>query len=383
MSVSISLVYATNIWSHHQAPVATEMARIMGWDSFRMALFEEVPVERRKMGYGERDVSPWLIGPPADDQDKNRLLKQCQAADVLVFGACPMELLMARVSMRKLTLVATERLLKKEFHRVRLLNPRYAGGFREYRALVNHPFVHALTIGHFAPDDLRTVGVFGNRMWKWGYFGEVNAEPPRQMPSKGVNLLWVGRMVDWKRVDLLLRAVARISSLSAFSECTIVGDGPEKTRLLRLARHLHLDPTRVRFVPSVPVSEVRRLMRESDIYVLTSNRQEGWGVPANEAMSEGCVLVANQDAGAAQELVVHNETGFLFSDGDDQHLSGILECLINDRGLRMRLRQKAWERMNALWHPRVAAERLIRLCEGLLRGDPPSFVEGPCSKEVA
>jgi glycosyltransferase involved in cell wall biosynthesis len=376
---AFSMVYGTNIWTHHQVPVAKELAKKMGPERFRMALFEEVDAERQRMGWEDGGTCPWVIGPPRNNAEKRQILEQCLEADVMVFGACPSEVLQARVATGKLTLVAAERLLKKPYHRLRLFNPRYARGFRNYRARVNHSQVYALAIGHYAPDDLRTLHAFDGRILRWGYFVEVSPVPPAPVIDRPIKIVWVGRMLGWKKVDVLLRALAHIQDAPWFGECGIVGDGPERTRLLRLAHKLNLKEDRVHFQPSVPFEEVRRLMRDADIYVLSSNRQEGWGAVSGEAMSEGCVLVANAEAGSAKELVVDGETGFLYEDGNVQQLVSILERLARDYPLRMQVRQKAWEQMQRLWHPRVAADRLVKICEGLLKNvDRPLYEEGPC-----
>ena len=377
----MKLILGTNIWSHHQVPVAEELAKILGPERFRLVLFEEVHAERRQMGWEEGIDRPWLIGPPRTKQERAELVKECVEADVMVFGACPHEVLKARVADNKLTLVASERLLKKPFHRLRMFNPRYARGFNRYRALVNHHFVHALAVGHYAPDDLRTIGAFDDRIWAWGYFVEVSSDPPQPVEDRPIKILWVGRMLDWKKVDVLLYALSLIQNLSWFGEFQIVGDGPERDRLLKLSRKLQLNQEQVRFLPSVPFEEVRRMMRESDVYVLSSNRKEGWGAVAGEAMSEGCVIVANEEAGAARDLILNGETGFLYQDGNVAQLVSILERLAGDYSLRMNMRQKAWERMLSTWHPRVGAERLVNLCEGLLgKADYPVYGEGPCCR---
>jgi len=375
-----SMVYGTNIWTHHQVPVASELAKLLGPERFRMALFEKVDAERQLMGWDGGGTCPWVIGPPKNDAEKRQILEQCLDADVMVFGACPSEVLQARVVAGKLTLVSSERLLKKPFHRLRLLNPRYARGFRNYRAMVNHPHVYALAIGHYAPVDLRTIHAFEGRILKWGYFVDVCPTPPEPVIDRPIKILWVGRMLDWKKVDVLLRALVHIQNSPQFGECLIVGDGPERACLLNLAQKLKLKQDRVRFLPSVPFEEVRRLMRESDIYVLSSNRKEGWGAVSGEAMSEGCVLVANAEAGSSRELVIDGESGFLYQDGNVDQLVSLLVRLAGDYSLRMEVRKKAWERMHLLWHPQVAAERLVKICEGLLENvEGPIYKEGPCS----
>jgi glycosyltransferase involved in cell wall biosynthesis len=185
-------------------------------------------------------------------------------------------------------------------------------------------------------------------------------------------------MLDWKRVDLLLEAVAVVAKDSNFGCLNLVGSGPEKPRLLDLARKLGLGEKCV-FHEPVTADQVRMLMRQADVYVLPSNRCEGWGAVANEAMSEGAVLVANEQAGGPRTLVDHGRTGFLFQDNDAAGLARILRMLLRDSGLRETVRQVAWQEIQRLWHPRVGAERLLALCRGLLGLAPmPEFQAGPC-----
>jgi len=377
----MKMVYGTNIWTHHQLPVATELARILGADCFKMVLFNQVDDERRKLGWAQENALPsWVLGPPRSDKERSEIIQQSADADVMIFGACPRGILERRVAANKLTLVASERLLKKSYHRLRMLNPRYARGFAVYRKIVNHDHIHALAIGHYAPHDLRAVGAFGDRLWRWGYFVELNPEPPPPIIDRPLQVLWVGRMLKWKKVSTLLRAIALVHHEKWFGGCTIVGDGPEHTKLLSLSRKLGLDSDSVRFLPPVTFEVVRRLMQESDVYVMPSNQMEGWGAVIGESMSEGCLVVANEDGGSARALISDSESGFLFRDGDWHQLANILNEIASNPTLRIRIRQQAWEWMHSRWSPRVAAERLVSLCEGLLRGVPPDHSDGPCSR---
>jgi glycosyltransferase involved in cell wall biosynthesis len=379
MAPSFSMVYGTNIWNHYQGSVASELLKLLGPEHFRMALFEALHEERLKLGWSEeRNAGSWVIGPPSNEQEKNKLYQSCFNADVMVFGACPMEVLKARVASKKVTLVASERMLKKRLHRFRMLNPRYAKGIMRYRALVNHSYVHALSIGYHAPMDLRTIGAFGDRIWKWGYFVDVSPKPPGPVPDRPLKILWVGRMLKWKKLDILLQAMARIKNTLRFGECIIVGDGPEKCNLQHLAHRLGFNSDRVRFHAPVPPIKVREMMRDSDVYVLPSNREEGWGVVAGEAMAEGCVLVANEEAGAARELVLEGKTGFLFKGDNIDQLASLLEHLANNYALRIQVRKQAWEMMDSLWRPNIAARRLVAFCEAQMKQSLiPMYRNGP------
>lgn len=377
-----SVVYCTNIWNHYQASLCTELAHLLGEHAFKMCLFEPVHDERLKLGWAGRAPSEsWILGPPGSRRDAEAITEMVCSADVGVLGACPQDLQFARAATGKLTFMMSERLWKKPFYWWRMLNPRFARGVNRLRSTVNRDEVHYLAMGAYAAEDARRIGAYGNRIWSWGYFAEVSAAPPTPRAPGPLHILWAGRMLNWKRVDVLLRAVAQVCRQPGFGTMNVLGDGPERRRLVDLSNRLGVDDRCV-FHGAVASDQIREFMRRSDVYVLPSNRNEGWGVVANEAMSEGAVLVANEDAGSAKVLIEHGRTGFLFKDGDVAALAELLGRLVVDAPLRNSVRQAAWLEMQRVWHPRVGAERLVQLVNGLLGVAPmPVFDGGPCSRQ--
>lgn len=375
----MSLAYGVNIWTHHQAPLCRELVRFLGDDHFTMCLFEPVDEERRRLGWAaEVPKHPWIAGPPSSRRDIEQLIRIVCDADVAILGHCPPEIHTARAETGKLTFIMSERLWKKPFHWWRMLNPRFARGIKKYKDVANRDNVHYLAMGTYAASDVRRIGAYGDRLWTWAYFAEVASQPPQPRTDERLRILWAGRMLKLKGVDLLLKAVSHICDDSRFGGLDVVGAGPDKSRLLRLSHKLGLGDKCVFHTP-VEAHQVRELMRKADIYVFPSNRYEGWGVVANEAMSEGAVLVANDQAGAAQVLIEHGRTGFLFPDRDVNNLADTLRTLMHNAELREAVRQAAWQNMQQLWNPRVGATRLIQLSHGLSGlGVMPHFAEGPC-----
>ena len=89
--------------------------------------------------------------------------------------------------------------------------------------------------------------------------------------NEGGKVLWVGRMLKLKRVDTIIKAVGECSKSKKIT-LDIYGIGPEEAKLNKLAAKYG---DKIKFHPPVPINEVRKLMREHDVYVLSSNGYEG------------------------------------------------------------------------------------------------------------
>lgn len=380
-SPDFTLAYCTNIWSHHQAPVCTALARLLGEDHFKVCLFEPVPEEQRKLGYASAVPDyKWIADPPISSGDLERLSQIVCDADVAVLGACPQEVHAARVATGKLTFIMSERMMRKGFFRLRMLNPRFARGIRRLRSIANRQNVHYLAIGEYSAADAKLIRVFEDRIWNWVYFVSQAEGTSRERSSSPVRLLWAGRFLGLKRVDLILRAMALLGPAADNCTLELIGAGPTRDAIKRLTMRLGL-ASRVCFRDAMTPEAVRQRMAMADIYVFPSNHKEGWGAVVGEAMNEGCVVVASKTAGASRILIEHGRTGFLFADGDVRELAGILGQVIENGELRRKVGQAAAAHMQRLWHPRVGAERLVELCQGLLGLIPmPTFQEGPCSR---
>ncbi len=131
----------------------------------------------------------------------------------------------------------------------------------------------------------------------------------------------------------------------------------------------------------MPTSEVRILMNSSDVYVLPSTSDEGWGVVLNEAMSEGCAVIGSTGAGASRILIKEGETGLLFPTGNANALADRLEYLARNPDKRDEMGRNAAKYIREVWSPKTGAERLVALVNGLLgRSAMPEYEDGPCSR---
>jgi glycosyltransferase involved in cell wall biosynthesis len=78
----------------------------------------------------------------------------------------------------------------------------------------------------------------------------------------------------------------------------------------------------IKFHSPVPINEVRKLMREHDVYVLSSNGYEGWGAVVSEALEEGMSVIGTYEAGSSATILPESN---LFHAGDWRRLKELLE----------------------------------------------------------
>ena len=120
----------------------------------------------------------------------------------------------------------------------------------------------------------------------------------------------------------------------------------------------------VEFKKPVSAAEALGFMHNLDIYVMPSDREEGWGAALLEAMNEGCAVVSNKSAGATLDVIEDGKSGFAFEDGDIKMLAERICALIEDATLRHEMGKAAWRRVQE-WSPRVGAERLVAVVNAL------------------
>ncbi|RYY43105.1 MAG: glycosyltransferase, partial [Sphingomonadales bacterium] len=123
-------------------------------------------------------------------------------------------------------------------------------------------------------------------------------DPARMFEEPGVtrdgDLVFVGRLVSDKGVDVILRAMA-LPPL-AFARLTIVGQGPERSSLGALAAELGL-ADRVRFVGARTGAELRRTFAAHRVLVVPSVWEEPFGIVALEGLACGCEVVVARSGG--------------------------------------------------------------------------------------
>ncbi len=367
----------TIIVSPHQMPLMREIVARVGAENCRYVYQEEVDNGRISLGWDGEESAAWCV---SEESEEGR--EWLENADFLLCGVRDIDLMERHAAKGLRTAYSGERWFKPWAGFLKMLHPGYFRMARRFVRLVKSGAVICLPMGIWAARDMaRLVGLLSGD-WRcvfrapqlefksepmgeivgypWmrmsGYFvAPTEAKPiPAQEAdgpeARAVRVLWVGRLLRWKSVSTLFKAVYAANK-KAPTALTIVGQGPELPRLKRLdaklARKYGVAPL-VSYHASVPVAEVRSFMRSHDVYVLASNAHEGWGAVVSEALEENMEVFGTYEAGSSATMLPEEN---LFHAGDWQALS---ELLIRFGKSRVRHCHGIGN-----WSAKYAAERLV------------------------
>ena len=360
----------TNGISPHQLPLSEEVAARVGGENYNYIYTEGGSDKYRAIGWYDKIAVKTIQGKY---QGQNSFVDNIlSSVDVLLSGIRDVTLFEKRSRNGYMTIYSSERWFKPAKGILRLLNPRYfIMAWRFVNLLRTGGNVYYFPMGmHAAQDMARLCGLFSGdirclfcnprlafarkpcgKIWQenggdgkrycldkmrmWGYY----VEPSRKdaLPVKEANktkpqeikVLWVGRLLNWKRVDTIVRAVGEHVNLKRVDNSLpkitldIYGTGPEENRLKKMAAKYG---DVIKFYPPVPIDEVRRLMREHDVYVLSSNAYEGWGAVVSEALEEGMNVIGTYEAGSSATILSDEN---LFHAGDYKRLQALLISCYN------------------------------------------------------
>jgi glycosyltransferase involved in cell wall biosynthesis len=197
--------------------------------------------------------------------------------------------------------------------------------------------------------------------------GTYQPRPARDVRPTAAEILCVGRLVAAKGQALLLQALAALEREFPLLRCTLVGDGPDRTRLAGLARDLRVDG-RVTFAGSVGQDDIQTFYERADLFVLPSFA-EGVPVVLMEAMAKGLPVVGTR-VGGTGELIEDGVTGLLVAPGNADALANALRRLLTDAECRERLAGNGRRKVLAEFEMGAIGRRVVQLFQTYLEPAP-------------
>jgi len=383
-SVNVKFVFVSNYLNHHQIPFCDAMYELLEGD-FVFLQTEAVEQERIKMGWRGENDKPYLRIYEEDPKGCEALIRN---GGVVLFGGSDDEsLIQSRLKSGKPVVRYSERLYKTG--QWKAVSPRgLRKKYYDHTCYREKP-VYLLCAGAYVPSDFHIVQAYPKKMLKWGYFPETrHYDVDRLMADKSpARLLWAARMIDWKHPELPLRTAKYLKEKGYSFHLDMVGGGDMEETVKQLISEYKIEDV-VTLLGYCTPEQVRGLMERADIYLATSDRQEGWGAVVNEAMNSGCAVVADHMMGAVPYLICHEKNGMIYKDGAEDMLFRMTERLVTDRTLCERLGRNAVKTITEEWNAENAAKRLVCFCaeqgflqlESVQTDDLQRPLSGPCSE---
>ena len=174
----------------------------------------------------------------------------------------------------------------------------------------------------------------------------------------GPRILFLGRLVPYKGVDVLLQAMRSVNATAI-----VVGDGPLRSALESQAARSEVT-SRVHFLGHLDDDEVIAHLHACDVFVLPSvTRAETFGVVQLEAMACGKPVVSTDLPTGVPWVNRHEHTGLVVPPGDAQALASALTTLVSDGSMRQRMGELARRRVEQ----EFLAERMAHHTAALYR----------------
>jgi glycosyltransferase involved in cell wall biosynthesis len=164
--------------------------------------------------------------------------------------------------------------------------------------------------------------------------GSVRSRADLDLPLAGHLVVTAARLVPWKGVDTLLRAVAQLRASGNEVALAVIGGGEERPRLEQLASQLGIRGN-VHFTGEVPQPDVATYLRCADVFALAST-YEGFSHVLLEALAVGVPVVATR-VGGNPEVVMDGENGLLVPHSNVEDMASALARVLGDDALRERL----------------------------------------------
>lgn len=376
----MKIVFFCNYLNHHQVLLADAFYKLLGSN---YTFVSTMPVDESLLK-GSVDYSnqrSYCLRAFESKENRDKAMGLARSAEVTVFGSDYLPYAVERAKYgHGISFEICERWLKRGW--LNLASPRLRAWWLAYQRYFKNKDFYRLCASAFTTSDDIKLRVYKNRSFKWGYFTEVSEYNDDNIditnPKDRASILWCARFIWWKHPELVVKLADRLKKNGVCFHLDMIGDGELLEKMKVMAQNLEVMDV-VTFHGNKPNSDVLEAMKKHDIFLFTSDKNEGWGAVANEAMSNGCCLVGSNAIGSVPYLVKDNENGLIFQSCNLNSLYEKVLYLIKKPQERERMAKAGIKTMQKVWNPKRAAENFLSLVDSLQNNRQANIKQGPCS----
>ena len=347
-----TVVFLSNFFNHHQQPFSETVYNRIGV-GYQFIETEKMTEERRNMGWEIENLPEYVITVEQYNYKKEMYQDLIDEADVVIIGSAPNELVEHRIRSKKIVFHYLERPFKSKEEKWKIPIRMFT-----WRRIYPQNRKHCLLCASaYTSRDFAMFGLFRDRCYKWGYFTELRKyeDIEKVIDAKKRNsILWVARFIDWKHPEVAIQVAKRLKTAGYQFELNIIGDGILKKSIEEQVRSENVEDC-VHILGSMKPVQVRSYMEMSEVFLFTSDRNEGWGAVLNEAMNSACAIVASHAIGGVPFLIRNHENGLIYKDGEVNDIYLKTKWLLDNTHKR-----KCWQRMHISLYNSNGIQRMLQ-----------------------
>lgn len=382
----MKVVFISNFLTHHQVPFCLEMQKRLGED-FKFISTVKIFQWRLDLGFKDLDSEyDFVVKAYENEETYQKAKKLALESDVVIIGSTTDDLIVERLKQDKLIFRYRARVFifpdgfwktVCDIKKLKLFYHRHIK-FRKNKNL------HLLCANAYGAKDFNFLGLYKNKIYKWGYFLETNTYNIEKLieqkeQNEVMQIVWVARFIHWKHPEVVLKLAKNLKKQGYLFKIKMLGTGVLEEKTRKQVKKQNLDDV-IEIVGQVPSEKVKDYMEVANIFIATSNSQEGWGAVMNESMNAGCAIVANSKMGSTPFLIQNGENGYMYH--SYQELEKHVKKLLTDKALREKFGKNAYEYITQKWTASIAAQNVIQLFTNVIEQKDVEIKEGPASKAM-
>lgn len=382
----MKVVFISNFLTHHQVPFCLEMKKRLGED-FKFISTVKIFEWRLKLGFKDLDNEyDFVVKAYENRETYEEAKKLALESDVVIIGSTTDDLLVERLKQDKIIFRYRARIFifPDGFSKTVFNKEKLQLFYHRHIKFRKNKNLYLLAANAYGPNDFEFLGLYKNKIYKWGYFLETNQYDidkliEKKEENKKIEMIWVARFIKWKHPEVILKLAKNLKKEGYNFEIKMLGTGVLEEKIRKQVKEQGLDDV-INIVGQVPSDKVKEYMEKANIFLGTSDQNEGWGAVINESMNAGCSIIANRRMGSVPFLIQDGETGFQYD--SYKELENRVKQLMNDKDLREKLGKNAYQYITRKWTSSIAAENLIELFNSIINHTEFNVTEGPASKAL-
>ena len=382
----MKVTFYSNFLTHHQVPFCLEMQKILGND-FKFVSTMKIFQWRLDLGFKDLDQEyDFVVRAYESDDEYAKAKKLADESDIVIIGSTTDDLIEDRLKADKITFRYRSRILlfTDGFWKTIFNKEKWHLLYQRHLKYKNNKNLYMLCANAYGANDFGTLGLYKDKMYKWGYFLETNYyDIDKLIEEKEKNekteIVWVAGFIKWKHPEIAIKLAKKLKEQNYNFKLKMLGAGKLEDKMKKTIKKLKLEDV-VEIVGQVPSDKVKDYYEKANIFIGTSDSNEGWGAVVNESMNAGCAVIANKKMGSVPFLIKDKENGMIYS--TYQELEDSVKSVIDNKELRTKLCKNAYGYITGKWTAKIGAENLVKLFESILNGKEVEIKDGPASKAI-